>query len=375
MSGGLVVIDLDIDEEKGKNGFEVLKEWQQEHKELPETCQSITGRGGYHLFYKDSAHWKSQAGLYEGVDIRGEGGYIVALPSLHKNGRRYEWEQEPGEYDITPLDDAVIEFLAGPPKDLARPGFQMPEAIPEGQRVTALVAMIGSSKAKGLSDAAIRAAVTAENASRCIPPLTDEELEKEVFPALERGWQTTAPYYKAVVDNGRVRPVKENKLRKKVQSTDANDLLIADLPPILFLVEGMVSQGLGGLSAKSKLGKSWLALQLAVALVSGNKFLGFTTKACGVLYIDLENAPSLTQDRLRKILDGRDIPSNRLYFWHDANPMGEGFEDDLIIFLNEHPNVKLVIIDVFQKVKKGKKQTQTDYEADYEILTALKQMP
>ena len=192
---------------------------------------------------------------------------------------------------------------------------------------------------------------------------------------MERGWQTTAPYYKAVVDNGRVRPVKENKLRKKVQSTDANDLLIADLPPILFLVEGMVSQGLGGLSAKSKLGKSWLALQLAVALVSGNKFLGFTTKACGVLYIDLENAPSLTQDRLRKILDGRDIPSNRLYFWHDANPMGEGFEDDLIIFLNEHPNVKLVIIDVFQKVKKGKKQTQTDYEADYEILTALKQMP
>ena len=45
-SGGLVVIDLDIDEDRGLNGYEVLREWQQEHGEFPETWQSITGRGG-----------------------------------------------------------------------------------------------------------------------------------------------------------------------------------------------------------------------------------------------------------------------------------------------------------------------------------------
>lgn len=49
-SQGLVVIDLDIDDNKGINGYETLKEWQNEHGELPETWQSITGRGGYHLF-------------------------------------------------------------------------------------------------------------------------------------------------------------------------------------------------------------------------------------------------------------------------------------------------------------------------------------
>jgi len=54
--------------------------------------------------------------------------------------------------------------------------------------------------------------------------------------------------------------------------------------------------------------------------------------------------------------------------------MGDGFEGDLVKFLEDHPDVKLVIIDVFQKVKQGKKQTQTDYEADYEILTKLKQI-
>lgn len=49
LSGGLVVIDLDIDEEKGINGYDSLKAWQRENGELPETWQSITGRGGYHL--------------------------------------------------------------------------------------------------------------------------------------------------------------------------------------------------------------------------------------------------------------------------------------------------------------------------------------
>lgn len=195
---------------------------------------------------------------------------------------------------------------------------------------------------------------------------TEDEQRRltDVLGELERRGLTT-------VKDGKIQP---KKAKREVKSTEASDLLTADLPPILFLVEGLVSQGLGGLSAKSKLGKSWLALQLAVDLIRGDKFLGFTTKVSGVLYIDLENAPSLTQDRLRKILDGRELPKGKLHFWHDANPMGEGFEDDLTKFLDNHPEVKLVIIDVFQKVKRGKKQTQTDYEADYEILTVLKQI-
>lgn len=369
-SGGLVVIDLDEDEEKDKHGYEVLKEWQQEHGELPETWTSITGRGGYHLFYKDSAINKNKVGLYDGVDIRGEGGYIVAPPSIHPNGRRYEWEIEPSEKEIATVNALVASFLMGEIK-AAPQRFQEPETIPEGQRVSTLIKLVGSQRSKGLSTEAIKAAVKAENEARCMPPLTQQELEKEVFPALKRDWRAENPYTgkkSAVFDGGKFHA------RKDIQSVDARELLSADLPPVIFLVDGLVSQGLGGLSAKSKLGKSWLALQLAVALARGDKFLGFTTKQCGVLYIDLENAPALTQDRLRKILDGRELPKGKLHFWHAANLMGDGFENDLVKFLEDHPDVKLVIVDVFQKVKPGKKQTQTDYEADYEILTKLKQI-
>ena len=367
-SNGLVVIDLDVDKDKGIDGYDVLRDWQRENGELPDTWTSVTGRGGYHLLYRDSAVNRNRVGLYEGVDIRGEGGYIVAPPSIHPNGRQYEWEQGPGDCEIAQVDGRVANFLMGSVPE-RQELFQMPETISEGERTNAMIKLIGSLKAKGLDDEAIKAAIRAENDKKCVPPLTDQELEKTVFPALKRGWKTEKSYT-AVYDNGKVRQKTE---KKTINYTGADALMTADLPPIIHLVEGILTKGLGGLSAKSKLGKSWLALQLSVDLACGDKFLGFTTKKCGVLYVDLENTPSLTQDRLRAILDGREPPHN-LCFAHDFNLMGEGFEEDLCSFLEGNPDVKMVVIDVFQKVKRGKQLNQTDYEADYEILTKLKQI-
>lgn len=68
-SSGLVVIDLDVDKNKGIDGYDVLRDWQNKHGKLPETWQSITGRGGYHYFYKDAIVHSNRVGLYEGVDI------------------------------------------------------------------------------------------------------------------------------------------------------------------------------------------------------------------------------------------------------------------------------------------------------------------
>ena len=203
-SGGLVVIDLDEDEEKDKHGYEVLKEWQRSHEDLPETWQSITGRGGYHLFFKDTAHNQNRVNLYDGIDIRGDGGYIVAPPSVHENGRRYEWEIAPEDQEIASVNSVVANFLLGTLTEKRTEEFQEPESIPKGQRVATLIKLIGSQRAKGLSTEAIRAAVRAENEARCIPPLTDQELEREVFPSLKRDWKSDNPYTnQAVCDRGK----------------------------------------------------------------------------------------------------------------------------------------------------------------------------
>lgn len=197
-SNGLVVIDLDVDKNKGIDGYEVLRDWQNKHGELPETWQSITGRGGYHYFYKDTITHSNKVGLYEGVDIRGEGGYIVAPPSVHPNGNTYEWEQEPKEYEIAQADDIVNDFFKGEKQRIDsehKTNFKVPELIPEGKRVDTIVRLIASLRTKGLDDDAIKAAVRVENEKRCNPPLKEKELEKAVFPALKRDWQVNSPYY------------------------------------------------------------------------------------------------------------------------------------------------------------------------------------
>lgn len=182
----LIVIDEDVDSVKGINGFESVMFWERDNEPLPETVQSITGRGGYHLFFRyDGSDIKNRAGLLEGVDVRGEGGYIIAPPSIHPNGTEYQWENAPEDVQIAELNDVVRRLLAesSPRNDGEK--FQLPQKIESGGRNETLHRFACSLQAQGLSDDAIRAAVNAENAARCVPPLDDAEIDLLVGSALK----------------------------------------------------------------------------------------------------------------------------------------------------------------------------------------------
>ena len=190
VSGGLLVVDLD-EKENGISGSDSLHNWERENGELPETVRSITGKGGAHLLFRIDHTEKNKVNLLEGVDIRSDNGYIVAPPSIHPNGNRYEWEYDPDEYEIAKADETVLKLLAVGKKP-EPDKFTVPDKIPDGRRNDTIFKMACSLQAKGLTDGSILAACLSENRDKCNPPLDDEEVTKIVESALKHDKGTLA---------------------------------------------------------------------------------------------------------------------------------------------------------------------------------------
>lgn len=184
-SGGIVVIDIDIDENKGVYGDESLKEWEAEHGELPETWRAITGRGGYHYYYRSDETIKNATGIYPGVDVRGEGGYVIAPPSIHSNGNSYQWELDPDEVDLHFADQQVMEFINGVTQEPHKEKFKLPERIKKGERNDTLYRYGCSLQARGYSDDEIFEKLESAN-TLCDIPLKDNELTTIYNSVLEK---------------------------------------------------------------------------------------------------------------------------------------------------------------------------------------------
>ena len=118
-ASGIFVLDVDVSE--GKHGDDTLGELERTHGKLPDTVRAITGTNGGHIYFRWPAGHdiRNNAGtrLGPGLDIRGEGGQVVAAPTIHPNGRPYAWEAGYGPDEIAVADapDWLIELLTAPP--------------------------------------------------------------------------------------------------------------------------------------------------------------------------------------------------------------------------------------------------------------------
>lgn len=110
---GLIVVDVD----PRHGGRESLSRLQREHGKLPQTVEAITGGGGRHIYFAhpgEPVH--NRANIEPGIDARGDGGCIVAPPSVHPSGKRYRWKKghAPGETALAELPDWLLEKLRQP---------------------------------------------------------------------------------------------------------------------------------------------------------------------------------------------------------------------------------------------------------------------
>ena len=158
---------------------------------------------------------------------------------------------------------------------------------------------------------------------------------------------------------------KENRLL----TIDGETLMSQPLTPLNFVVDTLISQGLHILAGSPKVGKSWLALWLAVTVAKGKAVWGMGVKQGTTLYLCLEDSTLRIQNRLFEITE--DAPAN-VHFSTNSDTLGKGLEEQLRAFLSEHPNTVLVIIDTLQMIR-GAGYDNT-YANDYRDLSVLKRI-
>ena len=170
---GIVVLDVD----KDHDGYESLTALTLLHGILPRTPTTRTGSGGQHLFFKSPGfEIRNSAGkLGKGLDIRGDGGYVVAAPSTHPNGTQYEWVVKPSEVELADMPDWMIEALKEPERPQSKNSEEV-YGVVEGGRNDYLTKMAGAMRRKGFSEDAIFSALQIDNREKCSPPLSDGEI-------------------------------------------------------------------------------------------------------------------------------------------------------------------------------------------------------
>ena len=200
-----------------------------------------------------------------------------------------------------------------------------------------------------------------------------EQIGKEAFAA--RIGEDYADYINSLTDPEaapqQAAPEPETAKPAGVQAWSARELSEMVLPPIRHVVEGLLPMGMGVLVAKPKLGKSWMVLDLCLAVAQGEPFLGFPTRQHGTLYLALEDGKSRMQTRLRRLLEGRPAPAN-MHVMFQAQRLGEGLLETLGEYLDANPDIHLVCIDTLSKIKPKAKPSENAYDADYDYMGRLK---
>ena len=320
---GIFAADLDNKEtEDGriKTGTADWEHLQQKHGNAPETLTIRTPSGGLHLIYFGSGKSTVET-ITPSIDTRGYGGYLVAVGSVIYNPEGEEIGRYTLETDapVAPVPPWLPELANSKANKLERPDDDFVEgSIPDGRRDTVLTQWAGVLRGQGLTPNEMEAALLAINGARCSPPLPDSEVLK-IAHSIGKKPRDTA---KAIADFGTVEerldrssPIRLNELK-------------GDAPPRQWILRDWLPvEEIGSLYGSGGQGKSLLALQLAVAVASGGKFLGMEIEnRMPVLYVACEDNKDELKRRKHSIMSAPEFDFNTgeneddvpLYLWPRA---------------------------------------------------------
>jgi hypothetical protein len=151
----------------------------------------------------------------------------------------------------------------------------------------------------------------------------------------------------------------------------ATDLMAQVFDPVRWAVAGLLLSGVTVFAGRPKLGKSWLALNIAVAVACGGRALGVIEVEAGdVLFLALEDGERRLQDRLGKTLAGGAVPE-RLFYDTKWKRFDEGGLLSLKAWLLDHPEARLIVIDTLKRVRPHERINGRLYDGDYDAIGPL----
>ena len=164
---------------------------------------------------------------------------------------------------------------------------------------------------------------------------------------------------------------------KKLTATKYDIIRVCDLqdkiiPEPFWVIKDILPEGLAMLTAASKVGKSWLAQQICIEVARGGEIFGKQCTKCESLYLALEDSERRLIERSYTYMNSHHTPPG----YHAtifAPTLDTGLLDTLQLHMDEHPGIKLIVIDTLQRVRGLPLRNETTYATDYRELGMLKE--
>lgn len=359
---------LDIDNRH--HGKESLLALEKQYGILPQTPQVVSGSGSAHYYFQlPTDGCATVDGIAEGIDMKCYRGLIVAPPSLHANGHRYEWDMlfSLDAFDLAPVPQWVID-LSHVKRNGASHGTSALEPgsiIPEGSRYDYLIALAARLRFSGFNEAQIFDALCIAN-QNCQPPEEEKALReyakwagrKETAPAhvltpalLEVNSTSTTPM--PIYMNG-VLPPEPQQWGTSFNfdaGVDLDSLHKMMFVPSRFLVDKLVPDGLTILAAPAKSFKSYFSLSLALATIGAGDWCDtFPVEETGnVVFFGLEAPLQQLRNRiyqLRPTYRPEDCQYKITFFsgMQALPPFRHGLQDAIEQVI-DHYQPRLIVID------------------------------
>ena len=306
----------------------------------------------------------------KGIEVYDQGRYFALTGNIYQG--RDTIQERQGE-----LDSLFVETSGGSNEQTPKP---QGEPIQEGQRNSTLLSLAGSMRHRGMTAGEIESALREVNQGRCQPPLEEKEL-LSIVKSVNR--------YEPAASTQKPQGFEPN-------ITSARALSEWDFEDLKFALPGMIPEGFTILAGKPKSGKSWWALQAAYSVAQGENLLdGSVCNRGRALVLGLEDSMRRLQDRVNKLYSSDFILHSstklegggllmRVTMGRTEIPegldlavkwpkIGDGGIEELEKYLDEHPDTRLIVIDIIKRITR-KKGRGTTYDEDYDSIQPLQEL-